>query len=275
MEFEVKNIEQGIKKLSKKNIGIIIAGGAVVIGAVVFFMKSRNTTESTTDAIVDPNKNIATYDGQTAGEDVGARILESQKQTYTALSDALKTSQEYILSTTTDLINKEKTETDQQIENMGLSVERYRTQTADLFQKVTESIRSSAEATANKFATLDQKINNIPTYTPPPVVTYSPAPTPAPSYTPPTPATPISTPTAVEGTTAKQTYAGIYQDGKYVGNNGVGYNEAVSTAFESSLKTDKSAYNAEMARVDEVIANRKSLGLDTTLQEQYKAKIQQ
>jgi hypothetical protein len=60
-----------------------------------------------------------------------------------------------------------------------------------------------------------------------------------------------------------------------LGNNGVGYDAAKSAAFESSLKTNTSAYNTEMARVNQVISDRKAQGLDTTAQEAYKAKIQQ
>lgn len=60
-----------------------------------------------------------------------------------------------------------------------------------------------------------------------------------------------------------------------LGNNGVGYNESVSNKFEASLKTDKTAYNIEMARVNQVIADRKAQGLDTTAQEAYKKKILQ
>lgn len=60
-----------------------------------------------------------------------------------------------------------------------------------------------------------------------------------------------------------------------LGNNGIGYDAAKSNAFEASLKTNQSAYNTEIKRVNEVIANRKAAGLDITNQVNYLNKIKQ
>lgn len=76
-------------------------------------------------------------------------------------------------------------------------------------------------------------------------------------------------------TTAQTNYAQNIQASAPVnlGNNGIGYNAAVSNAFESSLKSDSSAKSAEIARTNEVIANRTAAGLDTTAQRNYLNKI--
>jgi hypothetical protein len=76
-------------------------------------------------------------------------------------------------------------------------------------------------------------------------------------------------------TTAQTNYAKTIQASAPVnlGNNGIGYDAAKSASFESSLKTNTSAYNAEISRVNEVIANRTAAGLDTTAQTNYLNKI--
>jgi hypothetical protein len=76
-------------------------------------------------------------------------------------------------------------------------------------------------------------------------------------------------------TTAQTNYAKTIQASAPVnlGNNGIGYDAAKSASFESSLKTNTSAYSAEISRVNEVIANRTAAGLDTTAQVNYLNKI--
>lgn len=76
-------------------------------------------------------------------------------------------------------------------------------------------------------------------------------------------------------TTAQTNYAKTIQASAPVnlGNNGIGHDAAKSASFEASLKTNTSAYNAEIARVNEVIANRTAAGLDTTAQVNYLNKI--
>jgi len=76
-------------------------------------------------------------------------------------------------------------------------------------------------------------------------------------------------------TTAQVNYAKTIQASAPVnlGNNGIGYDAAKSASFESSLKTNTSSYNKEIARVNEVISNRKVAGLDTTAQTNYLNKI--
>lgn len=295
-DFQIQKIGDGIsnvgKSLKKKPL-IIGVAGAVIVGAVLVFMKNRNSSSSSssgTTQTVDPYSNIATYDGQTAGPSTGEQIAESQNQIFKAVSQAIETSQEETLSSVTDLIAKQKAEYDSQLEYTNSSMEKYGTATSEALQKITDSVRTNADITASKFNTLDQKISSIPIYNQAPAPSYSSAP--VINYPTATPATPTATPAqttapavtpsvAVTPTasqapaTAKETYAGIYQNGLYVGNNGQGYNEAVSKAFESSLKTDQSAYQKEIARVNEVIQNRTSLGLDTSLQYAYLNKIKQ
>jgi hypothetical protein len=60
-----------------------------------------------------------------------------------------------------------------------------------------------------------------------------------------------------------------------LGNNGAGYeqNATKQNAFEASLKTDAAAKAAELTRVNQVIADRKAQGLDTSLQTAYLNKI--
>lgn len=272
-DFKIEKVGEGVsnigKSLKKKPL---IAGivAVVIVGALAIAFKNRNSSSSTatnTPAVYDDK--IAADNG-VPGTEVSSQIATFQQQMYSAVTQAIAQSQDETLSSVTDLIAKQKSEYDAQLEYTNSSLEKYGTATSDALQKITDSVRTNADLTSSKFNTLDQKISSIPIYSQ--AASQQTSTAPSINYGTQNTSTPSQVTTQ---STAKDTYAGIYQNGAYVGNNGQGYNETVSNAFESSLKTNKDAYNKEIARVNEVIQNRTAQGLDTSKQYDYLDKIKQ
>ena len=295
-DFKIEKVGEVAGRLKtgfKKHYLLIFGAGAVVVAGFALYARSKNSsTDSTTSGVViDPLEKIATNNGTngTTTADINSQITQAQAQTYSDFNKAITESQQTTLNAVANLLDQQKVTTDQKIGQLDLSFGAYENQNADTLKKITDSVANNASEISNKFATLDQKISSIPIYTPAPAVNYNPVATPvyvsSPAVSAPVVATPavatpvvsapvVATPTQAPAT-AKEKAVSVYQNGTNIGNNGVGYNKAVSDSFEASLKTNQSAYQAEMARVDQVIANRVAQGLDITNQVAYKNKIQQ
>lgn len=156
------------------------------------------------------------------------------------------------LDQVTDLLDQYKTDIDLSFENSNQSLYKYQNLVNDELQKIQDTVKTNSDLTSTKLQLIQSNQQ--------PVTSIS------------SPSTTATTPVAPS--TVKEIAVSNYQQTTPdYGNNGVGYNKVVSDAFEANLKVNKTAYDTEIARVNKVIADRKSAGLDITAQTAYLNKI--
>lgn len=243
--------------------------GVAVLGVYAYYKNKNNTTEYTevpqaTGSNV--GSNTASYGDFQNLTEATASLLQDQNAKIEEISGKI-VSRDDSLNQAIEAQNQKIAQTQQSIQAQADTFNQSFNNAVSNFNSAIANTNKVVQETSRSFETQIKQTSSSSSVASP-VISSAPA---AVSVNSPVVASVASTPTKTTSTPAATTPAKTLN----LGNNGVGYNAAVSNTFESSLKTNTSAYNAEMARVNQVIADRKSVGLDTSVQEAYKKKIQQ